>query len=153
MSASGGKCMWRIISCWRTHLCVQSFGRGFEFLIQIIWNSYSGLETIPVLLVGVVRKSTTIGPLQYSCWYLDRCIILDEDGPLMTQRSKPRYPKRFIAPFFHAFIDFGSTSLYSWFFLTPLHLPEALSNMQEYEVAGFPGCIGLTDCTHITTER
>ena len=55
--------------------------------------------------------------------------------------------------FFHAFIDFGSTSLYSQFVLTPLHLPEALSNMREYEVAGFPGCIGSTDCTHITTER
>jgi hypothetical protein len=55
--------------------------------------------------------------------------------------------------FFRAFIDFGSTSLYSWFVLTPLHLPEAQSNMQEYEVAGFPECVGSTDCTHITTER
>ncbi len=55
--------------------------------------------------------------------------------------------------FFRAFINFGSTSLYSWFLLTPLHLPEALSNMQEYKMAGFPGCIGLADCTHITTER
>ena len=25
--------------------------------------------------------------------------------------------------------------------------------MQEYKVAGFPGCVGSTDCTHITTER
>jgi hypothetical protein len=25
--------------------------------------------------------------------------------------------------------------------------------MQEYQVAGFPGCVGSTDCTHITTER
>ena len=55
--------------------------------------------------------------------------------------------------FFHAFIDFGSTSLYSRLVITPLHLPEALSNMQEYKMAGFPGCIGSTDCTHITTER
>ena len=55
--------------------------------------------------------------------------------------------------FSHAFINFGSTSLYSRFVLTPLHLLEALSNTQEYEVAGFPGCVGSTDCTHITTER
>ena len=55
--------------------------------------------------------------------------------------------------FFYAFIVFGSTSFYSRFVLTPLHLPEALSNMREYKVAGFPGCIGSTDCTHITTER
>ena len=55
--------------------------------------------------------------------------------------------------FFHAFINFGRKTLYSRFVLTPLHLPEALSNMQEYQVAGFPGCVGPTDCTHITTER
>ena len=78
---------------------MRSFGCSFEFLMQIIWNSYSGLETIPILLVGVVRKSTTRCHLQYSCWYLDRCVILDEDGPLTTRRSKPRYPKRFIVPF------------------------------------------------------
>ena len=55
--------------------------------------------------------------------------------------------------FFHAFIDYCSTLLYSWFVLTPVHLPEAWSNMREYEVAGFPGCVGSTDCTHVTTER
>ena len=55
--------------------------------------------------------------------------------------------------FFHAFINFCSTSLYSRFVITTLHLPEALSNMWEYKVAGFPGCVGSTDCTHITTER
>ena len=31
--------------------------------------------------------------------------------------------------FFHAFIDYCSTSLYSRFVLTPVHLPEARSNM------------------------
>ena len=25
--------------------------------------------------------------------------------------------------------------------------------MQKYKVAGFPGCVGLTDCTHNTTQR
>ncbi len=34
-----------------------------------------------------------------------------------------------------------------------MHLPEARSNMREYDVAGFPGCVGSTDCTHVTTER
>ena len=55
--------------------------------------------------------------------------------------------------FFHAFIDYCSTTLYSRFVLTPVHLPEARSNMREYEVAGFLGCVGSTDCTHVTTER
>ena len=67
--------------------------------MQIIWNSYSGLETIPVLLDGVGRNPTTRCRLQYSCWYLDHCVILDADGPLMTLRSKPLSPKRFIIPF------------------------------------------------------
>jgi len=55
--------------------------------------------------------------------------------------------------FFHAFIDYCSTSLYSRFVITPVHLPEARSNMREYKVAGFPGCVGSTDCTHVTTKR
>lgn len=55
--------------------------------------------------------------------------------------------------FFHRFIDFCSTTLYSQFVLTPVDLPEAQSNMTEYAVAGFPGCIGSCDCTHVTTER
>jgi hypothetical protein len=55
--------------------------------------------------------------------------------------------------FFHCFIDFCSTTLYSQFVLTPVDLPEARSNMREYAVAGFPGCVGSCDCTHITTER
>ena len=65
-----------------------------------IWNSYSRLETIPVLLVGVERKATIRCRLRYNCWYLDRCIILDADGPLMTSMSKPRSPKSFIIPFY-----------------------------------------------------
>ncbi len=61
--------------------------------------------------------------------------------------------KEFYHTFLRAFINFGSTSLYSRFVLTPLYLPEARSNMWEYAVTGFQGCVGSTDCTHITTER
>ena len=55
--------------------------------------------------------------------------------------------------FFHKFIEFGSTTLYSMHVIKPFHLAEAQSNMSEYAEAGFPGCVGSTDCTHITTER
>jgi hypothetical protein len=55
--------------------------------------------------------------------------------------------------FFYHFIDFGSTTLYSMHVLTPVNLAEAKSNMSEYAEAGFPGCVGLSDCTHLTTER
>ena len=36
---------------------------------------------------------------------------------------------------------------------TPVNLAEAQSIMAEYTEAGFPGCVGLTDCTHITMKR
>ncbi len=55
--------------------------------------------------------------------------------------------------FLHKFIVFGSTTLYSMHVLTPVNLAEAQSNMAEYTEAGFPGCVGSSDCTHITTER
>ena len=55
--------------------------------------------------------------------------------------------------FFHVFILFGSTELYKKWVMTPENLPEANSNMHEYSQAGFPGCVGSCDCTHIVTER
>ena len=55
--------------------------------------------------------------------------------------------------FFHKFIEFGSTTLYSMHVITPVNLAEAQTNMTEYTEAGFPGCVGSTDCTHITMER
>jgi hypothetical protein len=55
--------------------------------------------------------------------------------------------------FFHVFIAFGSTSFYSQHVLTPVHLAEAHSSMAEYTEAGFPGCVGWSDCTYITTEQ
>jgi len=54
--------------------------------------------------------------------------------------------------FFHKFIEFGSTTLYSMHVITPVHLAEAQSNIAEYTEAGFPGCVGSADCTQITME-
>jgi hypothetical protein len=55
--------------------------------------------------------------------------------------------------FFNVFIRFGSTELYQKWIITPVYLPKAKSNMHEYSQAGFPGCIGSCDCTHIITKR
>jgi len=55
--------------------------------------------------------------------------------------------------FFKVFIIFGSTELYQKWVITPVNVPEAHSNMHEYSEAGFPGCVGSSDCTHIVTER
>lgn len=55
--------------------------------------------------------------------------------------------------FLQAFLHFGSTVLYSKYVLTPKNASEAKSHMVEFEKAGFPGCIGSCDCTHIATEK
>ncbi len=55
--------------------------------------------------------------------------------------------------FFQVFIICGSTELYQKWVITPVNLPEANSNMHEYSEAGFPGCVGSCDCTHIVTKR
>ncbi len=39
--------------------------------------------------------------------------------------------------FFHVFIEFGSTILHTKFVLTPVHLDEAKSNMEEYRRADY----------------
>jgi hypothetical protein len=54
--------------------------------------------------------------------------------------------------FFGVFILFGSTVLYKKWIFTPVNLPEAKSNMHEYSKAGFPGCVGSSDCTHVITN-
>jgi hypothetical protein len=43
--------------------------------------------------------------------------------------------------------------LYSMDVSTPVYLAEAQSNMAEYMEVGFLGCIGSTNCTHMTMER
>ena len=55
--------------------------------------------------------------------------------------------------FLHCFIEFGSTVLFEKHIVFPVRVDEARSNMQEYAAAGFPGCVGSADCTHIITER
>ncbi len=47
---------------------------------------------------------------------------------------------------------FGSTVLYKIRVSTPVNLPEAQSNMHEYSMSGFPGCVGSSNCTHIVTD-
>lgn len=58
-----------------------------------------------------------------------------------------------IRVFFHVFIDFGSTVLYSLYVRAPTNCHEASQHTAEYEMAGFPGAVGSTDATHIMLER
>jgi len=52
--------------------------------------------------------------------------------------------------FFHAFIEVGSTILYKKYVRTPTNPLEAEHHMFEMTQAGFPGCLGSTDATHVS---
>ena len=54
--------------------------------------------------------------------------------------------------FLHQFIEFGSTSLYNKYVLNPINYEELKDNEHEFLMAGFPGCIGSTDATHVIME-
>jgi hypothetical protein len=55
--------------------------------------------------------------------------------------------------FFHLFVDFGRNVLYPKFVRFPKTTREATTHMAEFVASGFPGCVGSSDCTHISTER
>lgn len=55
--------------------------------------------------------------------------------------------------FFHKFVEFGAKKLYPLYVTTPSTLEELRDCEREYRNAGFPGCIGSTDATHIPLEK
>lgn len=55
--------------------------------------------------------------------------------------------------FLNAFLEFRSTILYSKYVITPHTVEDAQMHMVEFDKAGFPGCVGSCDCTHIATEK
>ena len=54
--------------------------------------------------------------------------------------------------FFHAFM-WGSKFMYAEFFFYPRTQQEIQANLNEMELGGFPGCVGITDATHIAPEQ
>jgi hypothetical protein len=56
--------------------------------------------------------------------------------------------------FFHEFIKWGSTKLYKEYVKLPESINEATELAEEeYKAAGFPGCIGSMDGTHVEHSR
>jgi hypothetical protein len=53
--------------------------------------------------------------------------------------------------FFHAFITMGSTVLFDQYVVAPSTPEDAYCH--EYHIAGFPGCIGSMDASHIMCEK
>ncbi|KAG7349035.1 DDE superfamily endonuclease [Nitzschia inconspicua] len=59
-----------------------------------------------------------------------------------------------IRTFFHEFIEFGATKLYPEYVVPPPSVEEAVAMCcTEYEAAGYPGCCGSMDATHVEHSR
>jgi hypothetical protein len=54
--------------------------------------------------------------------------------------------------YFHQFISVGSEILYPLYVSLPVSEEELRSHTQEFKLAGFSGCIGSTDATHIAEK-
>jgi hypothetical protein len=54
--------------------------------------------------------------------------------------------------FYHCFLNFGSTHLYSFYVNSPENAAEAQEHMKEMEDAGFHGCVGSMDATHVKMD-
>ena len=55
--------------------------------------------------------------------------------------------------FFHQFIHIGNTTLYPRYVTAPQGAEEATTHMNEFQMAGFNGCVGSSDATHIVLEK
>ncbi|KAG7369524.1 DDE superfamily endonuclease [Nitzschia inconspicua] len=58
-----------------------------------------------------------------------------------------------IRNFFHQFIHWGSERLYVDYVRSPETIPEAASTVLEYSQAGFSGCVGSMDASHVEHSR
>jgi hypothetical protein len=96
-------------------------------------------------------RSWKLSPLQLlmmgSLRYLGRGLTFDDlEEYTFISRDVHRV-------FFHAFIKYGATKLYQKY----VTMPESIEVLREcekaYRIAGFPGCIGSTDATHIPLDK
>jgi hypothetical protein len=55
--------------------------------------------------------------------------------------------------FFKKFIQFGSTVLYPQHVCHPRTAQQSETHIHEFTLAGLPGCVGSSDCTHILVKR
>jgi hypothetical protein len=58
-----------------------------------------------------------------------------------------------VRQFFHVFVKWGGTKLYDEFVKYPTMAEEASVQSADYAMAGFHGCIGSTDATHVSCEK
>jgi len=97
------------------------------------------------------KKKAKVSPIKLmvlgSLWYLGRGWTFDDlEESTYIARDVHRV-------FFHKFIEFGANFLYPRYVTIPSTLEELKECELEYRKAGFPGCIGSTDATHINMDK
>ena len=55
--------------------------------------------------------------------------------------------------FFHSFIEFGSTNLFNKYVVMPDSTLDLDDCEKEFKMAGYPGCIGSSDASHVVMEK
>ena len=107
-----------------------------------IWNGsntvhyYNGSTTIPMGLLVLCTLR-----------YLGRGWTLDD------LQENTAISRETVRNFIHKFIAFGANDLFNKYVNCPVNLNELNDCAREYSLAGFPGCIGSCDASHITIEN
>ena len=99
-------------------------------------HPYNGSKRIPIELLVLT-----------SLRYLGRGWTMDDlqENTAISQET--------IRTFIIKFIEFGSNDLFNKYVKSPDNIAELSNNAREYTSAGFPGCIGSCDASHIVIER
>lgn len=128
---------------------------SFLALLNMVVGSRSGLFKRWVInsrptMTGATSKRTS-SPIELlllgSLRYLGR-------GWTFCDLAESTYIHREVhRVFFHRFIKFGARELYPMYVKMPSSIEELRECEMAYRIAGFPGCIGSTDATHIILER
>jgi DDE superfamily endonuclease len=89
---------------------------------------------LPLLLLGALR-------------------ILGRSWTFCDVQESTGISRENVRQFFHVFIKWGGSDLYAEYVKYPTTAAEAAALSIDYEAAGFHGCVGSTDATHILCER
>ena len=96
-------------------------------------------------------RKTVVSPIELlllgSLRYLGRGITFDDiEEATFISRHVHR-------DFMHRFVSFGAKVMFAKYVRMPTSLEEIRECEHAYRMAGFPGCIGSTDATHIPLDK
>jgi hypothetical protein len=98
------------------------------------WSRWNSKAPLSLLILGALR-------------YLGRGWTFDdlEEQTLISHEVHRN--------FFHEFIKVGGSIWYQMYVTVPLTVDECETHVHEFKMAGFNGCMGSSDATHIAVEK